>query len=135
MNIKAFFLALSRVNAFITFGPRFKGNAKSKKDLELSSVQDRALEVLLKLPELSSFQDKAWVQQRGLRSLKKLPKLSSFQDKALRSLKKLPKLSSFQDKALRSLKKLPKLSSFQDKARIQQRGRSKSTNSGLRSLT
>ena len=39
-----------------------------------------AVQSLKSLPELSSFQDKAWVQQRGLTKSKKLPELSSFQD-------------------------------------------------------
>ena len=52
MNIKALFLALSRVNAFIIFGL-----IKQFKDREIGRDP-------FKLPELSSFQDQARVQQR-----------------------------------------------------------------------
>ena len=61
---KSFFLALSQVNAFITFGPRFKGNDDEFQSPEIGRDP-------FKLPELSSFQDKAWVQQRGLTKSKK----------------------------------------------------------------
>ena len=79
MNIKALFLALSRVNAFIIFGRRVSeksdqtgfNNVAVREQREFISRSDQGSTTWPYASNASSFQDKAWVQQRGRSKSKK----------------------------------------------------------------
>ena len=127
MNIKAlfFFLALSRVNAFIIIGPspqrvelsayslkttvQQHGRTKSRKATraEFISRSGQGSTTWPYVSNVSSFQDQIRVQKRGRTWATRV------------HFKIRP---GFNNVAVQSLKRLPELSSFQDQESFQQRG-------------